>query len=164
MTRCGCAKEDSTQSAFSPGVVSNEEPIVYALVQPDTSSVKAISKSRLKESTLSVCRAAHCAGAHAHAQIVQVLLEKNGERIEEGFFYALCSEIRAIMLGETNQGAFCVVDDALEGFESHAHVGFSDPKDSKLKNHREAARANLLLLLKHRGVFRDWNGEPFLAA
>ncbi len=162
MTRCGCEKEDSTQSEFSPGVVLDFEPIVYALVNPETSSVKDVSKSRLKQSDLSVCRAAHTTGPEGHANIVQSLLAKNSNRTEEGFFYALCSEIRAITLGETNQGAFCVIDDALEGFEAHAHLGYSEPDDPKLKNHRESARANLSMLFKRRGVFKDWNGDPFV--
>ncbi len=162
MTRCGCTKESSSQSEFSPGVVGDSEPIVYALVNPETSSVKDVSKSRLKQSDLSVCRAAYTTGKEAHTNIVQSLISKNSNRTEEGFYYAMCSEIRGITLGETNQGAFCVIDDALEGFESHAHLGYSEPTEPKLKNHRESARANLSLLFKRRGVFKDWNGDPFL--
>lgn len=164
MSRCECAKESSRQSEYSPDVVQDDEIIVYALVEPLTSSVKAISKSGLKEGTVSVCRAGYTTGPEAKAKTVDVLIGKNSTRTDEGFLLAQCGEIRDIRLGTSNVGAFCVVDDGLPEHISHAHLGYSDPSDPKLRNDREAARANLLSLFNRRGVQKEWLGEPFLAA
>lgn len=161
MTRCECIKEATSQSPHSPGVVENDEPIVYALVNPLTGSFKDISKSQLKASELSVCRACHISGPEAKTKTVDTLIEKNASRTHEGFLYAMCGEIRGIRLGSTTIGAFCVVDDALEDYPAHAHIGYSQPSDENLRSHREAARGNLMLLFKRRGVFVDWIGHPF---
>jgi|GEM_PF-2873798 len=164
MSRCECEREGSQQSEHSPGIVSDDETIVYALVEPLTSSVKAISKSGLKAGTVSVCRAGYTTGPDAKAKTVDILLAKDSSRTDDGFLHAPCAEIRAIPLGSSNIGAFCVIDDGLPDHISHAHLGYSEPADVKLRNDREAARANLLAVLNRRGVKVEWSGEPFLAA
>lgn len=163
MMRCECEKESSSQSPHSPGLVQDDEPIVYALVNPLTGSVKDLSKGQLKAGALSVCRSSYISGHEAKSKTVDVLIQKDNSRTHEGFLYALCAEIRAIRLGNPNVGAFCIIDDALMDYAAHAHIGFSDPSDDKLRNHREAARGNLLLLLNQRGIFTEWDGEPFAA-
>lgn len=161
MTHCECIKELTSQSADSPGLVQDDEPIVFALVNPLTGSFKDISKSQLQTSTLSVCRAAHISGAEAKSKTVDELIAKDETRKHEGFLWAECSEIRALQLGSTNARAFCVIDDALPGYAAHAHLGFSEPSDPLWKNHRVTARGNLMLTFKKRGVFTDWNAHPF---
>jgi hypothetical protein len=161
MSRCECETEDSQQSAYSPGTVSDGETIVYALIEPLTSSVKLFSKSQLQRGELSVCRADFCTGEEAHASIVKPLLEKVVDRIDNGFLYALCSEIRSIPLGDSSYGAFCVVDDGLVDYAAHAHLGYSIPPEEKLRNFREAARGNLLKIFQKRGEKAEWTGHPF---
>lgn len=163
MNRCECPREATSQSEHSPGLVQDDEVIVYALVNPLTSSVGQISKSQLKASCLSVCRAGHISGPDAKSATVDVLLQKDTTRAHEGFLHALAGKIRAIRLGQSEVGAFCVIDDALENYRAHAHIGFSDPSDSKLRSEREAARGNLMLLFRERGVSENWIGEPFIA-
>ena len=167
MSRCECPAESVKQSQHSPSVVSDGESIVYALVEPITyrdGSVTLISKSKLKDNEQSVCRAHYCTGADAKSKITEALIERDPSRIDQGFLYAHASEIRAVLLGETGEGAFCVIDDGLDGFEAHAVLGFSNPSDVKFRSHREAARANLVELLKSRGTFTDWSGPPFCPA
>ena len=162
MSRCECPKEADTQSSFSPGLVSGGEIIVYALVNPLTSSVGQVSKSQLKTASVSVCRAGLITGPKAKEKTVDVLITKNTTRTHEGFLHALCEEIRDIKLGKSSVGAFCVIDDALEDYRAHAHLGYSEPLDPKLRNERETARANLMLRFQKRGVRTDWAGQPFL--
>lgn len=162
MSRCECPKEATTQSSYSPGVVKDNEMIVYALVNPLTSSVGQISKSQLKAGQLSVCRAGHIKGPDAKRKTVDVLLAKDAARKHEGYLHATCQEIREVFLGTSRTGAFCVIDDALEDYAAHAHLGYSEPSDPKLRNDRETARANLMRTFIKRGVSIDWSGAPFL--
>lgn len=164
MARCECPEESVQQSVHSPGVVSDSESIVYALVEPLTyqgGSVTAISKGKLQRAEQSVCRAEMCTGDFARTKIVDALREKDPTRLDHGFVYAPASEIRSITLGNTSEGAFCVVDDGLEDFEAHAILSFSIPSDIKFRSHREAARGNLLLLFKQRGEIKNWDSPPF---
>jgi hypothetical protein len=89
------------------------------------------------------------------------MVSNRTDRTDQGFAFALCAEIRAISLGQQGIGAFCVIDDAYEHFPSHAHLGYSESEDRK--NDRLAARGNLLLLFKKRGIFTEWAGYPFAA-
>lgn len=159
--RCECRTESDVQSPHSPGLVRNEEQIVYALVSPLTGSFKDVSQSQLKAGTVSVCRADHCAGRVAKRHVVDVLLEKDSTRSDDGYLYATCADIRDLRLGESDVGAFCVVDDGLPHYPAHAHLGYSQPADDKLRNHRAAARGNLLKLLNENGVQTLWSGFPF---
>lgn len=163
MSRCECPKEATSQSEHSPGLVKDEEPIVYALVDPLTSkdgSVKDFSKSQLKSGTLSVCRAAHCTAEEAHECILTPLL-KNPDRKFEGAVWARCQSIRSIKLGSSEVGAFCVHDDALESYAAHAHMAFSSPEDEKLRNEREAARGNLKEIFLNGSIFGRLSDCPF---
>lgn len=164
MTRCECEQEGSLQSEYSPGVVDDSEAIVYALVHPLTGSFKDLSHSKLKDGTLSVCRAGHTTGADARSNTVGVLLEKDGTRRDDGFLYAACKDIRAIKLGKSDVGAFCVVDDGLQAYPAHAHLSYSIPSDDKLRNDRQAAKGNLLVLFRKAGEHKEWEGHPFKAA
>lgn len=165
MNRCECVKEQTSQSEHSPGLVRNDEPIVYALVDPlsfEQGSIKALKHDRLKKSELSVCRATYVTGEQAKALTTDVMIASNATRTDEGFAWAICSEIREIKLDAIGKFAFCVIDDAYAHFPAHAHIGYSDVDDKK--NERAEARGNLLLLLKRRGIFKDWSGLPFALA
>jgi hypothetical protein len=154
MNRPECPKEAVQQSSLSPGLVSDDEPIVYILVDPLTvmnGSVKEFSKSQLKRGDLSVCRAKHCTTSEAERAIVQPLLSKPG-RSFEGALWMPCQRIRSITLGESRVGAFCVIDDGLQDYRAHAVLAFSTPQDEKLRNEREAARGNLKDLFRENGV------------
>lgn len=164
MIRCECEQEGSLQSQYSPGVVEDDEPIVYALVHPLTGSFKDLSHSQLKAGTLSVCRAGHVSGPDARSNTVAVLLAKDETRRDDGFLYAKCKDIRAIKLGKSNVGAFCVVDDGLETYPAHAHLSYSIPSDEKLRNDRQTAKGNLLKLFRKAGEHTEWEGHPFKAA
>jgi hypothetical protein len=164
MSRCECQSELTQQSPHSPGVVANEEPIVYALIDPltfETGSVKAISKSGLKAGDVSLCRAHYCTGDLARQLIVGELQTKNPTRADHGFLYAQATEIRELKLGTSDVGAFCLIDDGMPHYAAHAHLAYSIPKDGKLRNHRETARADLLETLRKRGQFATWDGAPF---
>ncbi|RWE78781.1 hypothetical protein [Mesorhizobium sp.] len=154
------------QSPFSSGVVKNREPIVYALIDPDQiqrGTIQAISKSRLKKSDLSVCRAQETTAQEAWKNIVVGQLENIPTRIDEGYAWARASEIRNLKLARPNIGAFCVIDDGLKHFGSHAVLGFSPAPQgfdsNTIANDREAARGNLLRLFQRRGVCKwtDWS-------
>ncbi len=163
MSRCECPKEATSQSEHSPGLVKDEEPIVYALVDPLTSkdgSVKDFSKSQLKSGTLSVCRAAHCTAVEAQECILDPLLSKPDRKFE-GAVWARCESIRGIKLGSSEVGAFCVHDDALENYAAHAHLAFSSPEDEKLRNEREAARGNLKEIFLNGSIFGSLSDCPF---
>lgn len=162
MTRCGCEKETVSQSSLSPGIVKDPEPIVYSLIEPDNfveGSLKALKHDRLKKSELSVCRAWYIDGTSAREKTVSGQLQRDEKRLERGFAWALCSEIRDIKLESLGVGAFCIVDDAMEDFPAHAHLGYSQVEDKK--NERQSARGDLLKLLEKRGFVTNWAGEPF---
>lgn len=162
MSRCGCNNELVSQSEHSPGIVQGDEPLVYSLIDPETflnGSLKALKHDRLKKGQLSITRAKYISGVEARQKTVVGQLERDSNRSEHGFAWALCDEIRDIKLESQAIGAFCVVDDALEGFAAHAHVGYSQVDDKK--NDRTAARGELLRLLERRGYINDWSGEPF---
>lgn len=166
MSRCECPKEAISQSVHSPGLVGDEEPIVYALVDPLTfsdGSVKDFSKSQLKAGTLSICRAAHCTAAEANECILTPLLSKSDRKFQ-GAVWTDCASIRGIKLGGSEVGAFCVHDDALEDYRAHAHMAFSTPQDDKLRNEREAARGNLKELFLKGSITKSLSECPFQPA
>lgn len=166
MIRCECPKEAESQSPHSPGIVEDDEPIVYLIVDPLTSengSVKSISKSQLKSGTLSVCRSKYCDADEAKTLMLDPLTSKAG-RTFQGAAWASCSQIRSIKLGASNVGAFCVHDDALEDYSAHAHLAFSVPQEEKLRNEREAARGNLKELFLSNGVATSLEDCPFRSA
>ena len=165
MSRCECHKESSSQSLYSPGLVLSEEAIVYVLVDPlsfEDGSIKSLRHDHLKKSQMSVVRASFITGTTARALTVEVMVANNNQRVDCGYAYAMCQEIREIRLGQLGVGAFCVIDDAFEHFPAHAHIGYSNTDDKK--NDRLTARGNLLLLFKKRGIFENWAGVPFFTA
>ncbi|MER8374427.1 hypothetical protein [Mesorhizobium sp. M1406] len=149
----------------SSGLIKNNEPIVYALIDPDQiegGGIKDFKKERLKKSELSVCRAWDASAEEARAYIVAKQLEKIATRTDEGYAWTPAKDIRAIRLTGLDIGAFCVVDDGLEDFKAHAVLGYSKAPEgydgNKLANQREAARGNLLLLFsKSRRGWEDWS-------
>ena len=154
MRRLGCECEDSQQSVHSPGVVANEEPIIFVLTDPLTiehGSVKDFSKSELKKKRLSICRSKYSTSEQLKEQVVDVLLVGSSRRTHVGALWAECHEIRAVCLGASEVGAFCVIDDGLEDYKAHGVLGYSDANLS-LRNEREAARGNLKELFVRRGV------------
>lgn len=163
MSRCCCEKELTSQSEFSPGKVDDPEPIVLAAVEPITfrdDSLHKINHKQLKSGDLSVCRAKYITGSEARTQTAEKLLKNDASRVDHGFVWAHCVEIRDITLASLGVGAFCVIDDALEGFAAHAHLGYSDVNDTK--NERQSARGDLHSLFIRRGLFPIWRGDPFL--
>lgn len=155
MPRCGCEKEDVRQSVHSPDVVRNEEPIVYFGIDPTTTenrTIKDLSKSKLQSCELSVCRAPFISENDAREKIFKpIQTRQEGARLD-GVLWATAEEIRAVTLGDTNIGAFCVIDDGLESYAAHAVLGYSGVSDKKLMNHRNSARGNLKLVLLGRNL------------
>lgn len=154
MGRMGCECEDSQQSEYSPGVVKNDEPIVFVLTDPltiENGSVKDFSKSQLKEKRLSICRSRYSSPEEIKKQVIDVLIRNDPRRLHHGALWAVCNEIRGICLGSSQVGAFCVIDEGLPEYTSHGVIGFSDA-DIDLRNNREAARGNLKELFMRRGI------------
>lgn len=149
MNDCACPKECSQQQPHSPGVVRADEPIIYILLQPDhwaegELTAAAFAKSRLSSGTLSVCRAAHCTAAEAHASIVKPQLQRDSRRVLVGALRARCSDIRDISV-EAHR-AVCVIDDGQADFPAHAVLAYSEAtKQEKFwdRNQRSAVRAEL---------------------
>lgn len=160
-----CPCEGISQSEHSPGLVGDDEAIVYAMIDPDTApnSVARISKSKLDAGELSVARASYCTAAEAREKIVAPQLDRDSTRKDLGYLWAVCSEIRAVRLGMSDlaQGAFCVHDAALKDFPAHAHLACSAPVDNKHRNFKAAARGDLLKVFEARGVF-EWAVWPTL--
>jgi len=185
MMRCGCPEEDQQQTPQSPGVVMPEESIVFALVSPLTAnaeSVAVLSKSRLKDRALSVCRGDYSSYEDLLQHVVEPQLDGNDERDEQnkriyrGYQWTSCEEIRKILADIASSsrdnepevplvGAFCVVDDAQPDYSSHALVGYSRPENPKFwqKHDREAARANLLVALQRNGTIKPGDDHTNLS-
>lgn len=163
MPREGCGCEDTLQSEHSPGLVSDDEEIVYVLTDPHTckeGSVKEFSKSKLKDRDLSVCRSRHSSVSLITKAVIEPLTQSGNTY--HGALWAFTGEIREIPLGDSGVGAFCVADDGLDHDLAHAVIGFSEA-EIKLRNHREAARGNLKELFLRRGR-TDLEKCPFTAA
>ncbi|MBG21181.1 MAG: hypothetical protein CML31_14715 [Rhizobiales bacterium] len=164
MTNCLCKREYTIQSADSPGIVADDEPIVLALIYPDDykdGSIRGLNHTRLKKQQLSVVRAKYSSGENAHANTVERLLQKDPARQDRGYMYALGQEIRAILLAHLKCRAFCLIDETVPDFAAHAHVGYSCIENDK-RNDRLAARGDLLNVFLERGIFTEWSGAPFM--
>jgi|SRR5215217_2136222 hypothetical protein len=163
MSRPECPAEGAQQSEHSPGPIDDREPIVYILVDPLTSqagTVKDLLKSKLKQGTLSVCRCLHCSAAEANAAVVVPLTAGTLGRSFQGALWATANRIRDIRLGMSDVGAFCLVDDGKPDYRAHAHLAYS-PADEKLRNAREAARANLKAAFLENGIQPSLATCPF---
>jgi hypothetical protein len=173
MNRCGCPEEEIQQTANSPGIIEPTESIVFALVKPLTAnagSVANLSTSKLKARNLSVCRGDYSSYADLIRNVVEPQLNRDPSREYIGYHWAPCHEIRSIMTQPSGAGkmsppsqpvgAFCVIDDAVDGYPAHAVIGFSKPNPKFWEKHdRQAARGNLLLVLQRRGLFDPNQGS-----
>jgi hypothetical protein len=172
MSRIGCSEEKQKRSDISPGIVDDDETLVFALVYPNTindQSVAAFQKGKLKTQELSLCRSQYCSYQDMFKNVVEPLLNRDDARQFRGYQWALCREIRAILaqpnIGTEGAtiGAFCVFDDACEEYIAHSVMGFAKPPIDKFweKHSREAARGNLRLVFAERGVKQDHASPPF---
>jgi hypothetical protein len=152
-----CPKELAQQSPHHLyGTVQDDEPIVYVLVDPDhykngELQKAAFSQTRLKEGTLSVCRAQHSSRIEIQREIIDKLLKGTpapGRRKFVGLFRAICRDIRSITLEYPRRNrAICVIDDGQPNYKAHAHLSYSaiaGEKDYWARNSRQAVRANLI--------------------
>ena len=155
-----CPKELESQHHASPGVVEDDEVIIYVLIDPDlyeNGSLKksAFSKSTLKKKELSVCRGHHSAAAEAKEKIFEPQAIKQPERKLIGAYNTVCSSIRGLLICDTESRAICVIDDASDDFVGHAHLGFSDAffnEELNLRNHFVATRSNLVRIFEQNGL------------
>ncbi|SUS08519.1 conserved hypothetical protein [uncultured Defluviicoccus sp.] len=144
-----CAKEAAQQSVHSPGRVADSETVGYALLDPDNWRDgkllnAAFSRTRLRACDLSIYRVESSTAAMILEKVVSPQLQRNQSRSFAGVLRALCADIRACRDQSTNDRQFCVVDDGLDGFESHALLGFSESTAGASSNLQTAARANLV--------------------
>ena len=127
MSRCGCLNETVQQSTHSPGIVVNEEPVVFALVLDNTEdelSFKIFQNDRLKKTQQSFCRSNYCTFEEMYDQVVKPQMSTLVEY--KGYLWAPVSEIRSVIaqrnaardktpdLTPSSVGAFCVIDDGEE--------------------------------------------------
>jgi hypothetical protein len=176
MNRCGCPEEDSQQTSNSPGIVQLEESIVFAMIFPRTADILGVAclpNGDLKNRQLSVCRGDFSSYAELLERVVQPQLLRDPSRHYVGYHWATCAEIRAIYAqlspkqlqrqsnATSEVGAFCVIDDAVNGYDAHARVGYSSPPIAKFweKHERAAARGNLLIVLQARGTFKPTEAD-----
>lgn len=152
---CDC--EQVVQSQFSPGLVGNDEDIVYCLIDPDlydraagTLKNKAFSKTDLRKTTLSVVRRRYSSDGEVEAKVIEPQVARNPQRQFCGVLVCQSVEIRSI--NEICEQDICVADAGLEGFESHAHLGFSNEITAKSRSFQEAARSNLVAAFQNRGI------------
>lgn len=169
---CACPLEEQPQHESSPGVVQDDEHVLYVLVDPlhtkDGDLSGAMFRgSQLKAGELSVCRVRYATPELINDCVVTPLLSKEG-RTFVGSLVAVAGEIRSIT-NEEGQQLYCVVDDPIHQDyktpsrpslkfpinHSHAHVGYSCI--TKVKNFwnnlntEAAARENLAAVFKRLG-------------
>jgi hypothetical protein len=93
----------------------------------------AFDNRKLRKMDISVCRRERSSWNEFKTAVIDAVINKGNAlnppqiRTCEKVFVARCDEVRQIIVEGANIGAFCVVDDGLDGFPSHAVVGFSDP-------------------------------------
>lgn len=146
-----CPKESSKQKEESPSIVEDREILAYVLMSPhyyDRESCRpkqtAFSKSKLKAGKLSVCRVAHTSLETVKKQVVEPQKERHPEWHLAGTLTSTCSRIREIRFKGVENRVYCIHDDGKQGFEGHAHIGFSESFDFSEINNRAAARGELL--------------------
>ena len=152
---CDC--ERVLQSEHSPGLVRDDEKIVYCLIDPDlisrdtlTLKNKAFSKSELRRTELSVVRKSYSSVGEVRAKVIALQVARNPHRRFCGVLFCRSANIRAVS-GITTQD-ICVADAGLEGFASHAHLGFCEQVAGKSKSVQEAVRSNLVAAFQEGGV------------
>lgn len=177
MTRCGCSEEDSRQSVHSPCAVANDESVVFVIFEhqaADVESVKLFSNNRLKDKQQSFCRAGYCSFEAMIGAVVGSAGTADGTKFG-GYMWATALEVRAIVAERNSArdkdpsstpkgiGAFCVIDDGEENYSAHARIGYANPKPTWWTLHdSNAARGNLLQVLRSRGVKQSSETPPFL--
>jgi hypothetical protein len=172
MSRCGCPEEDTRQKPDSPGVVLNEEAIVFVLpLCGNQDGLRNLENGKLQKKQLSICRAEHCDYSEMYREVVQRQVAAGGAAKYRGYFWALCSEIRDILADPRpnkndeanpprNVGAFCVIDDGDPDYRAHGLIGYSSPsKGFWSQNDRTAARGNLWDTFRKRGI-QNGNADP----
>src|SRR4051794_39386248 len=103
MNRAGCPEEQSQQTIGSPGVVSDFESLVFALVSPisaDPQSVAILPKSKLVEQQISLCRAKYSSYEEMVSKVVAPLIGRSKDREYRGYVWALTSEVREVLIRE----------------------------------------------------------------
>jgi len=125
-----CPGETIRQSEYSPGVVGDDETIVYVLFDPEQwqdgqLSVGAFTNEDLKKTRLSVARREYTTEAVAKAQVVGPRVA-GGQKFVGGL-RAKCVELRRLS-SEDGSRLFCVLDDGLPGHPGHAVIGYSEAK------------------------------------
>jgi hypothetical protein len=180
MSRCGCPEETVQQSIHSPGVVVNEEPVVFALVlvtsadSADELSIKIFQKTKLKEKRQSFCRSTHCTFEEMYDLVIKPRMSAPGSLEYKGYLWATTGEIRSIV-AERNMardkaphltpapvGAFCVIDDGEDNYRAHARVGYANPLPQFWNLHQSnRARGDLLITLQRRGKLCGAASPPF---
>lgn len=177
MSRCGCPEETVQQSVHSPGVVVNEEPVVFALVLADSAdelSTEIFQNKKLKQKRQSFCRSTHCTFEEMYNLVVTPQVSAPGSLEYKGYLWATAGEIRSIV-AERNKsrdktphltpervGAFCVIDDGEDNYRAHAWVGYANPLPNFWSLHESnQARGDLLLALKRRGKLCEAASPPF---
>ena len=168
MSCSDCPKEETSQSSFSPGTVQSHEDIAFALIEPDTfqKGLISLSRTRLKKEGVSVCRANLCTASYAQEKVLAEQFTRDSSRQDHGVAWLACKEIRDIKLLEaktnnpTDTRGFCVVDDAYENYQEHAHVQFANHPETWMQNARNAAFGTLYLKLRN-APRASWNDGPF---
>lgn len=152
-----CECEQALQSKHSPGLVQDDEEIVYCLIDPDlydrdTSTLKnkAFSKTALRKTDLSVIRKHHSSSDEVQEKVINPQVARKPHRRFCGVLVCQSANIRAI--NNSTKQDFCVADAGLEGFASHAHLGFCNALASMSKSAQEAARSNLVAAFQTRGI------------
>jgi hypothetical protein len=169
MMRCGCSNEDKQFSQHSPGVVTDDESLVF-VTEGDEISFKLFSNGRLKDTRLSVCRAQHA----TFAEMITAVIGDPPKKAYKGYMWAPTREVRAILARRNsardktpNQtpkkvGAFCVADDGEQNYKAHACIGYSTPTKNFWELHDTvAARGDLLIAFSTRGVIQIAISPPF---
>lgn len=156
-----CPKEITRQKESSPSVVGDKEALLYVLMDPEHWDPRlrrlknyAFSKSTLMNGELSVCREGHSSPREVCQKIIRPLRVKNPARKFVGLLRAICGDVRALMIVPSNVRVFCVVDDGMPDFRSHALIGFSESAKGMIgdPNWKVAARANLIRVFQINGV------------
>ena len=147
-----CPKERTQQSIYSPSTVANDEPILKVILDPthyENGRIKkaAFPKNQLDAETLSVCRASYSSPEEINDQVVAPMMARNPRKSFVGVLRAVCREIRALVIEPEAVRVICVIDDGLEHYRAHAHLGFSGTTRVEgfwaVPNRKEAVRANL---------------------
>lgn len=148
-----CSKEKKQQSNHSPGVVSDEEHILYVLLEPDQWKYGQLTKAAFSDSKLCACDLSVARQEHTDLDailenVVVPQIDKNPTRQFVGLLMAPCALIRGLRVGESDgtrgDRATCVIDDGISGYEAHSLMAYSESVRRQNRNVRLSVRANLI--------------------